>query len=124
VSVRPGAVLYTRAGCPPCFALGRLAARSSRRHGVSVTEVEIDTDPDLAERYGGRVPVLELPGGGSISGRAGAAEVDEAFRRAAAFLKGLEPTPSAMRQVLSRRGVVWIRRALGLERGGRGGRTA
>jgi Glutaredoxin-like domain (DUF836) len=124
VSPRPGAVLYKRAGCPPCFALGRLAARSSRRHGVGLIEVEVEADPDLVDRYGARVPVLELPGGGSISGKAAAAEVDEAFRRAASFLRGLEPSGPPMGRAWPRRGVDWIRGALGLTSGGRRGRNA
>ena len=64
-----GAVLYTRAGCPLCFALGRLAARSSRRHRVGLVEVDVDADPALLARYGDKVPVLVLPGGRSIGGR-------------------------------------------------------
>ena len=123
MSPRPGAVLYKRAGCPPCFALGRLAARSSRRHRVGLIEVEIEADPLLVDRYGARVPVLELPGGGSVSGRAGVAEVDEAFRRAASFLKGLEPSEPAMGRAWPRRGLDWIRGALGLA-GERRGRSA
>jgi glutaredoxin len=124
VSGRPGAVLYTRAGCPPCFALGRLAARSSRRHRVSLIEVEVDADPDLVDRYGERVPVLVLPGGRSISGRAAAREVDDAFGRAALFLRGLEAKPSAAGSPVVRRGIEWIRRTLGRDDGGSGGRTA
>jgi len=124
VSPRPGAVLYKRAGCPPCFALGRLAARASRRHGVGLIEVEVEGDPVLLDRYGGRVPVLELPGGGSVSGRAAAAEVDEAFRRAASFLKGLEPPAPALGRAWRRRGFHWLRGALGLASGGRRGRSA
>jgi len=51
-----------------------------------LTVVDVDTDPDLARRYGESVPVLEFPDGGSIAGRAAASDVDEAFRRAAAFV--------------------------------------
>jgi hypothetical protein len=120
---RAGAVLYTRAGCPPCFALARLAERSSLRHRVGLIEVEVDADPVLRARYGDRIPVLELPGGGSISGRARAREVDEAFARAGSFLRGLEAQSPAARP-RSRRGMAWLRRALGLDGGGTGGRAA
>lgn len=77
------AVLYARVGCPPCFALKRLAGRSARRHGVRLRVIAIDADPDLVARFGDEVPVLLLPDGGRVQGRAGALEVDEAFRRAA-----------------------------------------
>jgi len=76
------AVLYARAGCPPCFALKRLAGRSARRHGVRLRVIEIDADPDLVARFGEQVPVLLLPDGGRLQGGVGAREVDEAFRRA------------------------------------------
>jgi glutaredoxin len=112
-----GAVLYTRQACPLCFALERLAERSSRRHGVSLIEADVDADPALQERYGSRVPVLELPGGGSLSGRAGARDVDEAFAKAADFLRRLqEPLREGrvgdMRS--RRRWSGWIRRLLRL----------
>ncbi len=83
-SRRDGALLYTRAGCPLCYVLRRSARRSARRHGVPLHEIDIDADPDLRARYGEQVPVLELPGEPTVIGRAGPAEVDEAFRRAAA----------------------------------------
>ena len=114
---QPGAVLYVRASCPLCFALGRLAARSSRKHRVALVEVDVDGDPALAARYGDRVPVLELPGGCSIVGRAGAGEVDEAFGRAASFLRDLEARAPAAGSPGARHGITWLRRALGLREG-------
>jgi hypothetical protein len=81
------AILYTRTDCPLCFALARSAMRSSRRHGIRLVEVDVDADPSLRALYGDRVPVLELPGGGSLSGRAPAREVDEAFRLAAGAVR-------------------------------------
>src|SRR5207247_1089176 len=83
---KAGAVLYIRQACPLCFALGRLAERSSRRHHVSLLEADVDADPRLQERYDNRVPVLEPPGGMSLSGSAGARDVDEAVAGAAACL--------------------------------------
>ena len=76
------AVLYARTGCPPCFALKRLAGRSARRHGVRLRVIAVDSDPELVARFGDQVPVLLLPDGGRLQGGAGAREVDEAFHRA------------------------------------------
>jgi len=124
---RVGAVLYTRHACPLCFALGRLAERSSRRHRVGLIEADVDADPALQLRYGNRVPVLELPGGASLSGRSGAREVDEAFSRAADFLRGLDerqPDTDPGRERPSRSRVTWVRRLLGLGGGRPGDRTA
>jgi len=100
------AVLYARVGCPPCFVLKRLAARSARRHGVRLRVIAVDSDPDLVARYGDQVPVLLLPDGGRVQGGAGAREVEEAFRRAA-----------------PRRGRSWVRGLLGLAPRGVRGRT-
>ena len=94
----PGeAVLYARVGCPPCFALKRLAERSARRHGVRLRVIAIDSFPDLVARFGDQVPVLLLPDGGRVQGGARAIEEDEAFRRAAP-----RRTPSWVRGVLHR----------------------
>lgn len=100
------AVLYARVGCPPCFALKRLAVRSARRHGMRLRVIAIDSDPDLVVRYGDQVPVLLLPDGGRVQGGATAREVDQAFRRAA-----------------PRRGPSWWRGVLGLAARGVRGRT-
>lgn len=75
------AVLYGRSDCALCFVLHRSAARASRRHDVPLVVIDIDSDPDLVARYGGEIPVLILPGGAMICGRAEAREVEEAFLR-------------------------------------------
>jgi Glutaredoxin-like domain (DUF836) len=124
---RAGAVLYTRRACPLCFALGRLAERSSRRHRVGLVEADVDADPALQLRYGSRVPVLELPGGATVSAGAGALEVDEAFSRAAAFLRSLDerrPDAGERGEPPSRPRLAWVRRLLGPGGGRRGSRTA
>jgi hypothetical protein len=75
-----GAVLYTRPGCAPCFALRRLATRAARRHGVVLSVVDITGDPSLEAAYGIRVPVLALPGGIVLEGRVEAGALERAFR--------------------------------------------
>jgi hypothetical protein len=80
---------------------------------VGWVEVKVDADPALSRRYGDRVPVLELPGGRSISGRAAAQEVDRAFGDAASFLRALEaPDPAGGR--LPPRRLAWLLRVLRL----------
>ena len=123
-----GAVLYTRLACPPCFALGRLAERSSRRHRVGLVEADVDADRALLERYGSRVPVLELPGGASLSAGADAREVDVAFARAAEFLRDIEWRSLAGdredERPARRSWVAWVRRKFGPGGGPPGDRTA
>lgn len=80
----PGAaVLYGRSDCSLCFVLNRSAARASRRHGIPLVVIDVDSDPDLVARYGSDIPVLSLPGGEVIRGRTEARQVEEAFLRAA-----------------------------------------
>ncbi len=77
------AILYTRHGCGPCFAMQRAAAHAARRAGISLRVVDVDADREAADRYGTEVPVLLLPGGGVLRGRATSAEIAAAFRDAA-----------------------------------------
>ncbi|HZM69026.1 MAG TPA: VanZ family protein [Candidatus Cryosericum sp.] len=76
------AVLYSRSGCAPCFAMKRVAGRAARRHGVPVVVVDVDSDPDLRRRHGDDVPVLELPGGRLLRGRVTSDEIERAFLEA------------------------------------------
>jgi len=74
------AVLYTRPGCPPCFALKRRAARVARRQGMRLSVVDITGDATLEAAYGTRVPVLVLPGGMVLEGRVEADALERAVR--------------------------------------------
>ncbi len=83
VLLAPGAaVLYRRRDCPLCFVLHRSAARAARRHNIPLIVIDIDSDADLLARYGSDIPVLILPGGAMICGRAETRQVEEAFLRA------------------------------------------
>jgi hypothetical protein len=99
------AMLYSRAGCSPCFALRRSASRASRRSGLPLVVLDVDGDPDLARLYGNEVPVLVMPGGRSLRGRVSPAEVDAAFREATVSLR--PPRPVA---ALAGRVVTWALR--------------
>lgn len=102
------AILYTRHGCPPCFALRRLARRASRRTGIPLVEQEVGGDPELEARFGSEVPVLIIAGQSPLRGKVGSAEVDALFHRAA----GSAGAPSRWRRWLA---------VLGLVRGGSDG---
>jgi len=54
--------LYTKAGCHLCEdALGELNRLQARQpHELEL--VDISDDPDLVQRYGERIPVLEVAG--------------------------------------------------------------
>lgn len=55
-AVRPDVVIYTRRRCGLCRRAEALVAREAR--GARIRHVDVDTDPQLVERYGVRVPVV------------------------------------------------------------------
>jgi glutaredoxin len=55
-------VVYTRRGCHLCAAAWRQLRRAQRRHGFRLEAVDVDTDPELAARYGTSVPVVTVNG--------------------------------------------------------------
>lgn len=61
-------VLYTRAACPLCDEMKADLARAGTIRESGWSEVDVDSDPVLAERFGECVPVLEV--GGRLAFRA------------------------------------------------------
>ena len=58
-------VLYTRRGCHLCDE----AKLALERAGLAAREVDIDSDPDLHQRYNECVPVVEIDGRERFRGR-------------------------------------------------------
>ena len=54
--------LYSRAGCHLCETAREVVARVCADLGESFDEVDIDADPDLADRFGEEVPVTFVDG--------------------------------------------------------------
>ncbi|MFI5958262.1 glutaredoxin family protein [Cryptosporangium sp. NPDC051539] len=54
--------LLTRAGCHLCDDAKDVISRIASDTGVGWREVDVDADPDLADEYGDRVPVVLLDG--------------------------------------------------------------
>ncbi len=52
-------VLYVRAGCHLCAEARELVRAVA---GPGVTEVDVDSDPELVRRYGEQVPVVAVDG--------------------------------------------------------------
>ncbi len=82
-------VLYTRAACHLCDEAKGTLAPVLQEFGVSLKEVDVDTDPVLAARYGEQVPVLMLDGRKLAKYHIDAAQV----RRALELLKKVRLTP-------------------------------
>lgn len=55
-------VLYGRQGCHLCDEARALLRRVQEDTGAAFREVDVDTDPELAERYGELVPVVTVDG--------------------------------------------------------------
>ncbi|GAC1463824.1 MAG: hypothetical protein NVSMB9_01720 [Isosphaeraceae bacterium] len=54
--------VHTRAGCTCCQKAIELLRRYQRNHGFSIEEIDVDTDPTLAERYNTEIPVITIDG--------------------------------------------------------------
>jgi glutaredoxin len=55
-------VLYTRAGCHLCEHAEAVLRAARERSRFALRLVDIDADPELAGRYGVRVPVVAVDG--------------------------------------------------------------
>ena len=55
-------ILYTRAGCHLCEEAERVLRREQTATPFRLELVDIDRDPELARRYGVRVPVVAVDG--------------------------------------------------------------
>jgi hypothetical protein len=77
--------LYTREGCHLCDdALGVLeAVRAEAPSTLTVTVIDVDTDPALRERYGMEVPVIAVDGRKAFKYRVTAEALRERLAREA-----------------------------------------
>jgi glutaredoxin len=55
-------VLYTRLGCHLCEEAERVLREQRAAVGFDLELVDVDRDPELAHRYGVRVPVVAVDG--------------------------------------------------------------
>jgi glutaredoxin len=55
-------VIYTRRGCHLCEDAEELLRSAQDRFGFQLAMVDVDSDPDLAARYGQEVPVVTVAG--------------------------------------------------------------
>ena len=55
--------LYTRSGCHLCAEAERVLLEEQAATPFQLELVDIDRDPELARRYGVRVPVVAVDGG-------------------------------------------------------------
>jgi len=73
--------LYSKPGCHLCDELRALCERLSDEFLLQVTEINIETDPVLEERYGQDIPVLFIDGRKAVKFRTAEAELRRKLRR-------------------------------------------
>ena len=78
MSTPPRVTLYSRPGCHLCDAAREVVVRVCEDLGETFVEVDIDSDPDLADRFRDEIPVTFVDGAQHDFWR-----VDEARLRAA-----------------------------------------
>lgn len=54
--------LYTRQGCCLCEEMKEVVRRVAGKLPLEMEEIDVDSEPELAERYGNEVPVLFIDG--------------------------------------------------------------
>jgi hypothetical protein len=62
-------VFYTREGCLLCDEFEALLKDALQPGGLQYERVDIDRNPEAKERYGKRIPVLEIEGEAAAEGR-------------------------------------------------------
>lgn len=55
-------IIYTRPGCHLCEEAQRTIAAARCAEQFTLTEIDIDTDPELVRRYGWEIPVVSING--------------------------------------------------------------
>lgn len=69
-------IFYTRKGCSLCEEFERLLTPMLERHGYDFRRVDVDSSAVLQERFGSRVPALEVNGKVVAEGRVTAKELE------------------------------------------------
>ena len=62
MSAEPRITFYSRVGCHLCDDARAVVARVCADLGESFVEVDVDSDPDLEDRFGEEVPVTFVDG--------------------------------------------------------------
>lgn len=68
--------VYTRTGCCCCHKALELLQEHRPRWGYAIEEVDVDSDPELAARYGTEIPVVLLGGKVRFRGKVNPALLD------------------------------------------------
>ena len=73
--------LYTRRDCCLCEEMKAAIREAAGDRPLHVEEIDVDSAPELSERYGGEVPVLFINGRKAFKHRATVKELKKRLRR-------------------------------------------
>jgi hypothetical protein len=79
---RPAVTLYTRVGCHLCDVARGVLDDVRRERPFEMTAIDIDSDPELQEDYGGDIPVVLIDGRAAFKLRVDAAALRAQLDRA------------------------------------------
>ena len=79
----PGVTLFGKPDCHICDEAEDRLARLSRRRGLSYRKVDIQSSPELFDRYRHRIPVIQVEGGATLDWPVTEEQVWTAVRAAA-----------------------------------------
>jgi glutaredoxin len=77
--------LYTRKDCCLCEEMKSTLSRVAGRVSFALEEIDVDTSPELQEKYGNEIPVLLINGRKAFKYRLTAKELEQRLRREAVF---------------------------------------
>ncbi|HET8564125.1 MAG TPA: glutaredoxin family protein [Candidatus Binatia bacterium] len=75
--------LYTRRECCLCEEMKSILREVAERYPLTIEEVDVDSSPELQERYGNEVPVLFINGRKAFKYRVTAKELEHKLRGSA-----------------------------------------
>ena len=73
--------LYTRRDCCLCEEMKGVVRNVAEEVSLEVEEVDVDSEPDLREKFGGEVPVLFIDGRKAFKYRVAARELKKKLRQ-------------------------------------------
>jgi glutaredoxin len=79
--VKNDLLLYTRSGCCLCEQMKDAVRQLEKRYSLALEEIDIDSSPELQEKYGTEVPVLFINGRKAFKYRVTARELEKRLAR-------------------------------------------
>ena len=76
-------LLYTRKGCCLCEEMKEVIRKVAGEISFEMKEIDVDTAPDLQEKYGSEVPVLFINGRKAFKYRVTARELKKRLKKEA-----------------------------------------